>query len=366
MLTNYVYSLYFLNFALAGNIHTNFPAIRPTPPKHIYIHTSASAVAHCTMEYLASLRELTRDVFWLPTPEYTENDYPDLTGKVYVVTGGSSGIGFESAKLLLSKGARVYITGRTPAKIEHALTELGKIGDVRLLGVHSDDLATVAPAVQDLCSKETKLHGVLHNAGTNYRGQNVLEPYGLLDIIVINVFAAQLLQKLLLPLLEATPGSRTVWVTSSIHYYAPPQGIVYTNGFSSSMNDFDGGGYLGKGNGMYGQTKAMNIFQAVQFGKRFPNVVSVAVHPGAITSDIRRYNSWRGLVLGSISRPTVMGAYAVLEPMLNPKVTTENNGAYYIPFGQEGRVRPDVRAAAEGERGNEFWDWINGKIKNYE
>ncbi|MFC5046847.1 SDR family NAD(P)-dependent oxidoreductase [Aquimarina hainanensis] len=52
----------------------------------------------------------------------------DLKGKVAIVTGGNSGIGYASAKQLKEHGATVVITGRSTTKVEKAASELGVIG----------------------------------------------------------------------------------------------------------------------------------------------------------------------------------------------------------------------------------------------
>src|SRR5579859_1252081 len=49
-----------------------------------------------------------------------------FTGKTALVTGGNSGIGFTTAKLLIAEGARVAITGRDRAKLDQAVSELGE------------------------------------------------------------------------------------------------------------------------------------------------------------------------------------------------------------------------------------------------
>jgi NAD(P)-dependent dehydrogenase (short-subunit alcohol dehydrogenase family) len=57
-----------------------------------------------------------------------------FTGKTALVTGGNSGIGFVTAKLLVAEGARVAITGRDRAKLDQAVSELGE----NALGVQAD------------------------------------------------------------------------------------------------------------------------------------------------------------------------------------------------------------------------------------
>jgi NAD(P)-dependent dehydrogenase (short-subunit alcohol dehydrogenase family) len=54
-----------------------------------------------------------------------------FTGKTALVTGGNSGIGFETAKLLLQNGANAVILGRTQSKLEKAVSKLKEFGDVR-------------------------------------------------------------------------------------------------------------------------------------------------------------------------------------------------------------------------------------------
>ena len=55
---------------------------------------------------------------------WTLENIPDLTGKVVIITGANSGIGFEAARELARKGAEVVLASRNPEKAEKALTEL--------------------------------------------------------------------------------------------------------------------------------------------------------------------------------------------------------------------------------------------------
>lgn len=314
------------------------------------------------MEYLSDVKELTRDVWSTAKPR--EIDPSDLKGRVYIVTGGSSGIGFEAARYLIQAGAKVYITGGTPANITRAVDELSNVkqGEVHVLPLNNLDLSSIKPAVTQFLQQESRLDGILHNAGINYRGQNYTKD-GLLDIIQVNVVAPWLLQKLLDSLLIQTGSSRIVWVTSAIHFYSPPcGGIDWEN-----MSSFDSGGYLGAGNGMYGQTKAMNIYEAVLWAKHHKDtdVISVSAHPGTIVSDIRRVNRWRKFVMELWARPTTYGALAELDVLLSKDIRASDNGAYFIPFAQHGHVRNDVWEAANGPRGDKFLGWITEITDKY-
>ena len=72
---------------------------------------------------LTHLRWL-NDQSWPPNPTWSVNDIPDLSGKVMIVTGGNTGIGYETAKALLSKGAKVYLACRSETKALAAIEKL--------------------------------------------------------------------------------------------------------------------------------------------------------------------------------------------------------------------------------------------------
>lgn len=61
-----------------------------------------------------------------PSPQWTADNISDLSGKVFIVTGGSSGIGKETCKQLLLKNAKVYLAARSESKAQAALDELEK------------------------------------------------------------------------------------------------------------------------------------------------------------------------------------------------------------------------------------------------
>ncbi|WP_109126329.1 SDR family oxidoreductase [Dyella sp. C11] len=86
-----------------------------------------------------------------------------LKGKVALVTGGTSGIGFASALDLANEGAKVYITGRRQAELDAAVTAIGQ-GVVGIRGdvTNHDDLEALRKLIQD---KEGRLDILFANAG---------------------------------------------------------------------------------------------------------------------------------------------------------------------------------------------------------
>lgn len=312
--------------------------------------------------------ELVRDVVWRPNPTLTENNLPDLSGKVYVVTGATAGIGLETVKLLLKAGAKVWALGRTEAKLAKAKQELvQEFGPdrVRVLQAKFEDPKTIAQDIQPLLKEEKELHGVIHNAGMNYRGSYFTEE-GYLDLIVVNVISPWVLQQHLDPLVLAAAKTapkdsvRIVWIASAAHYFSPGfGGIDWDNLNNENIN-----GRFGFG--IYGQTKAFNIYEAYLWAEhhRGSGVISVSAHPGTLESDIRRYRADRARNMNFISRPTIYGAYAEIAVLLDKDITESQAGQYYIPFGGLGRVRPDVWEAIQSPRGEKCYNWLQEQAAN--
>jgi len=105
----------------------------------------------------------------------TDKDLPSLAGKVYIVTGAASGIGYQLTKILYLKGATVYIAARSQARCDGAVEQLlsetnsssaherirGKLGT---LVVDLSDLSTIRPGVESFLKKESRLDVLVHNA----------------------------------------------------------------------------------------------------------------------------------------------------------------------------------------------------------
>lgn len=137
-----------------------------------------------------------------PTPEFTEESLPDLSGKVYIVTGGASGVGFELCKvrtarslvlvapqtnvmcghtqILYSKNSTVHLAGRSATNGETAIEAIKKehptsTGTLKFLHIDLSDLATVKPAAEEFMRQESRLDVLWHNAGI------MLPPDGTVD-----------------------------------------------------------------------------------------------------------------------------------------------------------------------------------------
>ena len=100
--------------------------------------------------------------------KWTTQDIPDLSGKVAIVTGANSGIGFETAKALAQKGATVIMACRNLDKANAAVTEIKKaVRDAKLDIIQLDlaDLASVRSFAEAFLGKYDTLDLLINNAG---------------------------------------------------------------------------------------------------------------------------------------------------------------------------------------------------------
>ncbi|RCK65765.1 hypothetical protein Cantr_01563 [Candida viswanathii] len=311
--------------------------------------------------------------FWPGQPQFTELEYPDLKDKVVVVTGGNTGVGYETVKSLAgSTKAKIYIFSRSKEKtldaIKQIQLEIAKeynVADreIHFIQVDLSDLTTVKPAVEEFLKVEDRLDIIIHNAGvmTPPVGSKTAQGYELQW--GTNVLGHHLLQRLLDPLFIKTsetnrPGlSRIVWVGSTAHMFAPEGGVFWENisfdGLSFSKN---------LQMTLYGQSKAGNIIQARTWTRKHgnPNVISSSICPGYLRTDLQRHASWleRAATTWLLS-PRRYGAYTELYAALSPDV---KDGSHAISFGVPSHVREDLTPEAVGDR---LWAYLDKETDPY-
>lgn len=94
----------------------------------------------------------------------------NLKGRVALVTGGGSGIGLMVTQALAVNGAKVYITGRTPEKLEKVVETYGKDTEgeiIALKGFDVTDKQQISKLVKEIESREKCLCILVNNAGIN-------------------------------------------------------------------------------------------------------------------------------------------------------------------------------------------------------
>lgn len=112
-----------------------------------------------------------KQCYFIPTPTLTEQNLPDQSGRVCIVTGGYAGCGKELSKILYGKNATVYVAGRSEEKGKNAIEEIKKThpssdGRLEFLKVDLSDLNTIKGSAEEFMRREQRLD-VLTNVGPN-------------------------------------------------------------------------------------------------------------------------------------------------------------------------------------------------------
>lgn len=199
----------------------------------------------------------------------------DLTGKTAIVTGGYSGIGTETARVLRAAGARVIVPARDLIKAHANLKGI----DVEIAPMDLADPASIDAFAADFLAGETPLHILINSAGVmacpltrDARGYELQ--------FATNHLGHYQLTKRLWPALKRAAGARVISVSSRGHRFT---GV-----------DFDDPNYQHREYDRwlaYGQSKTANVLFAVALDAhgRADGIRAFAVHPGAIVTDLARY-----------------------------------------------------------------------------
>lgn len=108
--------------------------------------------------------------FRIPQPALTEKNLEDQSGKVFIVTGGYTGVGYKLTGILYEKHATVYVAGRSEEKGTKAIDALKNEfpkskGRLVFLKVDLADLTTIKGAAEEFMAKEDRLDVLTNNAG---------------------------------------------------------------------------------------------------------------------------------------------------------------------------------------------------------
>lgn len=232
-----------------------------------------------------------------------ENLTMKLSNTTVLITGGSSGIGVETARALHHAGADVFITTRDMAKAEkvreNILSTSPSSKSIGIIRMDLNSLASVKAAAESLLSQSSRLNILINNAGVMAcpKGKTV---DGFETHMGTNHFAHYLLTRLLTPLLKESSSteqpSRVVNIASMGHWYQ--DGGLGAPGVFADLA-FDRAEY----NPMlaYGRSKLANILHAAGIEERYGSdaqqpIHAFSLHPGGITTELWRHLGREGVV----------------------------------------------------------------------
>ena len=273
---------------------------------------------------------------------WTPDRLPNLAGKVYVITGGNSGIGLEAAKMLGAAGADVVIACRNPDKATGALQEIAaqSKGKVEFVRLDLADMGSVREAAAEVRKRYPSIDGLINNAGIMQTPQLQTKD-GFELQLGTNHLGHFLWTGLLLDLVEKAAG-RIVVVSSIAHRFGEIHfdDLMLAKRYSPTR--------------AYGQSKLANLMFALELDRRLTASNSpatcIACHPGYAATQLQStgptgfLNVTYKLMNAVMAQPAREGA---IPTVLAAAGTEARAGAYYGPqsMGEaRGRVS-DARVA---------------------
>ncbi|HEY7092782.1 MAG TPA: SDR family oxidoreductase [Ktedonobacterales bacterium] len=248
----------------------------------------------------------------------------DLTSKVCLVTGATSGIGWETAKALATRGATVALVGRDAERTQKAIDGIRASAPNAQLESYLADLSAqeqVRRLAREFQSRHDRLDVLINDAGAMFPTRKTSVD-GIEMTLALNHLAPFLLTNLLLDTLKASAPSRVVTVSSDAHQSA-----------KVNFDDLQ----LARGYGpwrAYGQSKLMNVLFTNELARRLAGsgVTANALHPGFVASNFGKSEGafWAAFTL---MRPFMIsaekGAQTVIYLASSPDVAGATGG-YYV------------------------------------
>jgi len=264
---------------------------------------------------------------------WTVENIPDLTGKVIIVTGGNSGLGYESVKAFAAKGAEVVLASKSTDKGEEARTENLKTSPgakISVIQLDLGDLESVRNFASAFKERYQKLDVLLNNAGI------MMPPYfttkdGFEGQIGINHLGHFALTGLLMDVILKTKNSRIVNVSSGAHKNGEMDfsNLQFENGRDYSPMK------------AYGRSKLSNLLFTYELQRKLEaaqkETIAAAAHPGVAKTNLGRYLQRRFLVrilmplFNLMVQDQAMGALPQIRACVDPGV---KSGEYYGPDGR--------------------------------
>ncbi|KAL7545736.1 hypothetical protein ACHAWF_009089 [Thalassiosira exigua] len=353
-------------------------------------------------------RRYTSPVYFAPIPDFLSRLFrllpsksvqhvPDMKGKVAIVTGANTGIGYETALELARAGATVIVAARSESKgldaAKRIEEEAGADGGARYLRLDLASLDSVEEFARAFLGSGLDLHllvlnaGVMKSPGAKWTGRAMTYGFdatkeGFEYHIGVNHIGHALLVRLLLEKLISTAakgpdGARIVSVSSIVEAGAPEGGFAFEDWLPAGGNM-----PAGYEDGMaYGQSKLANLMYAGELARRLDGtgVSAYSCHPGIIRSDVMRHlnkkmeadSAKNGRlvkallkVLGAIFESAMFdvkgGSLTQLHLATAPAEALENGGHYH-PVGK--LVAPSHPQARNETLGALLWEETDKAIE---
>ncbi len=269
---------------------------------------------------------------------WTTDDVPGQQGRVAVVTGANTGLGFETAQALAARGASVVLAVRNVEKGKQAAARIAAAAPGATVTVQELDLTSldsVRAAAGELGAAHPRIDLLICNAGVMYPPKQTTHD-GFELQFGTNHLGHFALTGLLLERLLPVPGSRVVTVSSVGHRIRARvnfDDLQWERSYSRVR--------------AYGQSKLANLMFTYELQRRLSGAgatIAVAAHPGFAATELMRHTPMAAVVTPLFSQNAAMGALPVVRAATDPGVL---GGQYYGPGGFLGlRGYPQLAASS--------------------
>lgn len=216
----------------------------------------------------------------LPPKECSE----DFRGKLVVITGATSGIGYHTARRYAAAGADIFAINRNAEKSRVLCDEIRRDFGVQCDTIVADlsVLADIYRAAQELRSLSRPIDVLIHNAGV-FLKKRTETPEGLETTFVVHYLSTFIINYMLMDKLKQEGRARIIFVSSEGYRFA-----VW--GLDLNNLQFERGGYAGLK--AYGSAKTAQLLSMHQFAQLFKGsgVTINAMHPGMVATNTGNEN----------------------------------------------------------------------------
>lgn len=255
---------------------------------------------------------------------WTFDNIPDQAGRIAIVTGSNSGIGYETARMLAAKGAHVVMACRTLKKAESAklkIIDQHAEASVEVMQLDLGSLASVRSFAAEFLGKFQRLDLLINNAGVMVPPLSKTED-GFELQFGTNHLGHFALTGLLLNAITATPESRIVVVSSTAHNWGA---IDFENlNAEKSYSKWP----------FYGQSKLANLLFAYELQRKLTDwgstTMVTAAHPGWTSTGLQKHAGLAQRLNRFFAMQPQQGALPTLYAATSPKAT---QAAFYGPDG---------------------------------
>jgi NAD(P)-dependent dehydrogenase (short-subunit alcohol dehydrogenase family) len=271
---------------------------------------------------------------------WTKDNIPNLSGKVFIVTGANSGIGYESSLALAEKGATVIMASRNLERGQHALDAIKKAipsTKLELMELDLASLSSIRKFAETFKSKYDRLDVLINNGGPVIAARSLTQD-GFESHFGVGYLGHFALTALLLDVILKTPSSRIVTVSSRMHATAK---IAWDDLMSEHSYD---------AMKAYPQSMLAKILFAFELSRRLDakgtTTKSIVVHPGLantgwVNNNLSGFMKIIGKLMSATYQSAAMGALPVLYAGTDPNVKA---GSYYGPENDTKGFPIEVRA----------------------